>query len=77
MDLELQKYYESRLEMFAHPAWKDLMEDVQNMMDALEQRLTTRINSFVQGEGQPIKDSIDAHHLEIVQQRANLITSSA
>lgn len=34
MDLELQKYYESRFDMFSHPAWKDLMEDVQNMMDA-------------------------------------------
>lgn len=34
MNIELQKYYESRFEMFAHPAWKDLMEDVQAMLAA-------------------------------------------
>ena len=34
MDIELQKYYESRFDMFTHPAWKELVEDVQTMMDA-------------------------------------------
>lgn len=34
MDVELQRYYESRFDMFSHPAWKDLMVDVQNMLSA-------------------------------------------
>lgn len=36
MDLtpELQQYYERRLSMMGDPAWKDLMEDVQNMLNA-------------------------------------------
>ena len=34
MDIELQKYYEARFDMFAHPAWKYLMEDVQAMLAA-------------------------------------------
>ena len=52
MDLELQKYYESRFEMFAHPAWKDLMEDVQNMMDATNtlSGVTPENVGFKQGE---------------------------
>ena len=52
MDLELQKYYESRFEMFAHPAWKDLMEDVQNMMDATNtlSGVTPENVGFRQGE---------------------------
>ena len=52
MDLELQKYYESRFEMFAHMAWKDLMEDVQNMMDATNtlSGVTPENVGFRQGE---------------------------
>ena len=52
MDLELQKYYESRFDMFAHPAWKDLMEDVQNMMDATNtlSGVTPENVGFKQGE---------------------------
>ena len=52
MDLELQKYYESRFEMFAHPAWKDLIEDVQNMMDATNtlSGVTPENVGFKQGE---------------------------
>lgn len=34
MTPELQKYYDSRFDMFAHPGWKDLMEDVRNMLKA-------------------------------------------
>ncbi len=34
MDKELQVYYENRLSMMADPAWADLMEDVQNMLNA-------------------------------------------
>lgn len=31
---ELQKYYEARLDMMSSTAWKELMEDVQTMLDA-------------------------------------------
>lgn len=34
MTPELQKYYESRLSMMGDTAWKQLMEDVQIMLDA-------------------------------------------
>lgn len=33
---ELQRYYESRFDMFAHPAWKDLMVDVKAMLDSTD-----------------------------------------
>jgi hypothetical protein len=32
MDLELQRYYEDRLEMCGSQAWKDLMIDVAEML---------------------------------------------
>ena len=52
MDLELQKYYESRFDMFSHPAWKDLIEDVQTMMDATNtlSGVTPENVGFKQGE---------------------------
>ena len=52
MDLELEKYYLKRFDMFAHPAWKDLMEDVQNMMDATNtlSGVTPENVGFKQGE---------------------------
>ena len=52
MDKELEKYYLKRFEMFAHPAWKDLMEDVQNMMDATNtlSGVTPENVGFKQGE---------------------------
>jgi hypothetical protein len=34
MDKDLQQYYERRLSLMADPAWADLMEDVQNMLNA-------------------------------------------
>ena len=34
MTPELAKYYENRLSMFANPAWKDLMQDVDAMISA-------------------------------------------
>lgn len=34
MTPELQLYYEQRLAIMGDPAWKDLMEDVQKMLDA-------------------------------------------
>ena len=52
MDLELQKYYESRFDMFSHPAWKDLMEDVQSMLDSTNtlSGVTPENVGFKQGE---------------------------
>ena len=52
MDLELEKYYLKRFDMFSHPAWKDLMEDVQNMMDATNtlSGVTPENVGFKQGE---------------------------
>ena len=34
MDIRLQTYYENRIAMMSSDAWKDLMEDVQTMLDA-------------------------------------------
>lgn len=34
MNEELKKYYEARFEMFASQGWKDLVEDVQEMLKA-------------------------------------------
>lgn len=34
MDINLQKYYEARLDMMSSTAWKELMEDVQAMLNA-------------------------------------------
>ena len=34
MTPELQKYYEDRFSMMATPGWKDLMEDVAEMLKA-------------------------------------------
>lgn len=33
IDKELQRYYEARFDMMAHPGWKDLIEDLQKMAD--------------------------------------------
>jgi hypothetical protein len=35
MDPKLQKYYEDRFDLFAQPGWIDLIEDIDNMLDAL------------------------------------------
>ena len=34
MDSQLQTYYENRISMMSSYAWKDLMEDVQTMLNA-------------------------------------------
>ena len=34
MDAELKRYYENRLAIMGTEAWRDLMEDVQAMLDA-------------------------------------------
>jgi hypothetical protein len=34
MTPELQAYYEDRLKMMGEPSWKDLMEDVEAMMQS-------------------------------------------
>lgn len=35
MTPELQKYYEDRFDMFSHPGWIAMMEDVDNMLSAM------------------------------------------
>lgn len=35
MNPELQKYYEARFDVFSMPGWLDLIEDVDNMLNAL------------------------------------------
>lgn len=35
MTPELQKYYEDRFNMCAQEGWRDLMEDIDGMLDAL------------------------------------------
>lgn len=35
MTPELQKYYEARFDLFSQPGWRDLMEDVDTMLDAM------------------------------------------
>jgi hypothetical protein len=35
MDKELQKYYEERFSMMGSQGWKDLLEDVDNMLTSL------------------------------------------
>jgi hypothetical protein len=35
MNPELQKYYEARFDVFSMPGWIDLIEDVDNMLNAL------------------------------------------
>ena len=52
MDLELEKYYLKRFDMFSHPAWKDLIEDVQTMLDSTNtlSGVTPENVGFKQGE---------------------------
>ena len=52
MDINLQKYYESRLDMMSSLAWKELMEDVQKMLDATDQLSGVTVDNlrFKQGE---------------------------
>ena len=35
MTPELQKYYEARFDLFSQPGWRDLMEDVDVMLNAM------------------------------------------
>jgi hypothetical protein len=35
MEKELQKYYEDRFSMMSTQGWKDLIEDIDNMVNAL------------------------------------------
>ena len=35
MSPELQKYYENRFDMMSREGWKDLMEDIDNMINSL------------------------------------------
>jgi len=35
MTQELQRYYESRFDLMSREGWKDLMEDIDNMINSL------------------------------------------
>ena len=37
MDRELEKYYEDRFDMMSKPGWKDLVEDIEKMIQAYDQ----------------------------------------
>lgn len=52
MDIQLQKYYENRLSMCSSQAWKDLMDDVQQMLDATNRLdgVTAETLQYKQGE---------------------------
>lgn len=52
MDIQLQKYYENRLSMCSSQAWKDLMDDVQQMLDATNRLdgVTPETLQYKQGE---------------------------
>ena len=52
MDTELQKYYESRLEMTASPAWRDLMEDVQGMLKSTDTLSGTTLENLQYKQGE-------------------------
>lgn len=52
MTPQLQRYYEERLSMCSSEAWRDLMDDIQNMLDATNKLdgVTTDNLQFKQGE---------------------------
>lgn len=52
MDKELERYYENRFLMFTTPGWKELIEDVQRMMDATNTLSGVTVDNlqFRQGE---------------------------
>lgn len=36
MDRELQRYYEDRFDLMSKPGWKDLLEDIEKMIEAYD-----------------------------------------
>lgn len=53
MDKELQRYYEERFNMMSTDAWSDLMQDVQNMLEATDKASVIKSNDdlwFRKGE---------------------------
>ena len=52
MNRELQKYYEERLDMMSSDAWRELMDDVQKMLDATDNLSGVTVDNlrFKQGE---------------------------
>lgn len=52
MTPELERYYENRLTMFTSQGWKDLIEDVTDMLDATNriEGVTLETLPFKQGE---------------------------
>lgn len=53
MDKEIETYYEERFSMMASKGWKDLMEDIENMIiatDKLSNVHNTEMLFFKKGE---------------------------
>lgn len=40
IDRDLQEYYEKQFDMFSHPGWKDLVEDLQQLYEAVNDLAT-------------------------------------
>lgn len=67
MDEKLQAYYEERFSMMATDGWKDLIEDAQQMFDALNNVLPIQNESELQ---------LKRGQLDILQWLLNLKNSS-
>ena len=52
MDINLQKYYESRLGMMSSTAWGDLRDDVQKMLDATNTLSGTTLENLQYRQGE-------------------------
>ena len=67
MDEKLQAYYEARFSMMATEGWKDLIEDAQQMFDALNNVLSIQNEAELQ---------LKRGQLDILQWVLNLKNSS-
>jgi hypothetical protein len=67
MDKKLQTYYEARFSMMATEGWKDLIEDAQQMFDALNNVLPIQNEAELQ---------LKRGQLDILQWVLNLKNSS-
>lgn len=48
MNIELQKYYENRFDMFSRPGWDELIEDIDIMLNEVNNVSTTRDEKHLQ-----------------------------
>ena len=45
VDQDLQNYYETQFDLFAHPGWKDLLEDLEQLYSAVNDLSTVDTES--------------------------------